>query len=269
MNKLDETNIDLGYTVESQKRFHLIWGDGFMSPGGAVEVARIVSGRNIAGCKVLDVGSGTGGPAVALVQEHGAREVIGIDLDPRNIETSSQRVRHLHLEDRIQFQLVDLGPLPFAENTFDVVFSKDSLIHTPDKAALYAEIWRVLRPGGLLLISDWLTGDEESQVSAMKSFIEQRNHHYFFPVSLRTLGAMVEGLGFTEIELEDRHEWYQAEALKELQRVKGSLQPKLQELEGDEGYPRLVKFWESIVEVAEQGGLRPGHLRAVKPIART
>ena len=53
---------------------------------------------------------------------------------------------------------VDGGPLPFAAGSFDVVFSKDSLVQIPGKAALFAEGRRVLRPGERFLASNWLRG---------------------------------------------------------------------------------------------------------------
>ena len=48
------------------------------------------------------------------------------------------------------------GPLPFADASFDIVFSKDALLHVPDKDALFAEIFRVLKPGGVFAASDWM-----------------------------------------------------------------------------------------------------------------
>jgi len=268
MDTDNEVKVERSFTEEAaaQKRLHLVWGDGFYSPGGAAEVARIIGGRNIAGCKVLDIGSGAGGVDIVLVQEHGAGEVTGIDINPHTIELANQRVRQLHLENRIHFQLVVPDTLPFATNSFDVVFSKDSLLYVRDKAPFYAEIWRVLRPGGWLLLSDWLTEDGDPYPPAMAEFIATGNHPWF-PMGLHRLGGLVEGLGFREIELEDRHAWYQVEVHDELQRVKGPLKAKFQELWGEEWSQNMTRLWERFVVVVDQGALRPGHLRAVKPIA--
>ena len=268
MDTHDEVKVDRNYTEEeaAQKRLHLVWGEGFMSPGGVAEVARIIGGRKIAGCKVLDIGSGAGGVDIALVQEHGVGELIGIDINPHSIELATERVRQLHLENHIRFQRVDPDTLPFAANSFDVVFSKDALLYVRDKAAFYAEIWRVLRPGGRLLISDWLTEDGDSYPPAMAEFLISGNHPWF-PIGLYRLGGLVEGLGFREIELEDRHAWYQVEVHNELQRVQGPLKAKFQERWGGEATQDITTLWESFVAVVDQGALRPGHLRAVKPVA--
>lgn len=53
------------------------------SPGGPAEVSRILGGKDITGCDVLDIGSGTGGVDIALVRDHGAGTVIGVDVEKR------------------------------------------------------------------------------------------------------------------------------------------------------------------------------------------
>jgi ubiquinone/menaquinone biosynthesis C-methylase UbiE len=125
----------------------IIWGDGFLSPGGSEEVARLLEDCSIAGCKVLDIGCGLGAIDELLVREHGANSVIGVDIDPQLVERMHTRMARAGLSDRIKGRRVDGGPLPFEAASFDVVFSKDSLVQIPDKAAIFAEILRVLRPG--------------------------------------------------------------------------------------------------------------------------
>ena len=58
-----------------------IWGDGFLSPGGPEEVARIVAGADLAGKSLLDIGCGAGGIDIALVRNHDAGYVCGIDVE--------------------------------------------------------------------------------------------------------------------------------------------------------------------------------------------
>ena len=60
---------------------------------------------------------------------------------------------------------------------------------------------------GRLLISDWLTEDGDSYPPTMAEFLASGNHPWF-PIGLYRLGGLVEGLGFKEIALEDRHDWY-------------------------------------------------------------
>ena len=58
-----------------------LWGDGFLSPGGADEALRVVEGLDLRGKRVLDIGCGSGAIAVLLARDCGAAEVIGIDVE--------------------------------------------------------------------------------------------------------------------------------------------------------------------------------------------
>ena len=65
-----------------------MWGKGFLSPGGPEEVRQMLAGQDLTGKIVLDVGAGLGGIDVLLAREHGAAEVVGIDVEPQLIEAA-------------------------------------------------------------------------------------------------------------------------------------------------------------------------------------
>ena len=98
-----------------------------------------------AGKRLLEVGCGMGTDLLQFARS-GAK-VTGVDLTPRSIEISR---RHLSLYgERGDFANADCERLPFADESFDVVYSNGVLHHTPDTAGAVREIHRVLRPGGL------------------------------------------------------------------------------------------------------------------------
>ena len=63
------------------------------------------------------------------------------------------------------------GRLPFADASFDMVFSKDALLHVPDKDALFAEIFRVLKPGGVFAASNWMISHDGEPSPDMKAYV--------------------------------------------------------------------------------------------------
>jgi 2-polyprenyl-3-methyl-5-hydroxy-6-metoxy-1,4-benzoquinol methylase len=97
-----------------------------------------------AGKQLLEVGCGMGTDLLQFAR--GGARITGVDLTPRSIEISR---RHLSLYGESgDFALADCETLPFADESFDVVYSNGVLHHTPDTAGAVREIHRVLRPGG-------------------------------------------------------------------------------------------------------------------------
>jgi ubiquinone/menaquinone biosynthesis C-methylase UbiE len=97
------------------------------------------------GKRLLEVGCGMGTDLLRFAR--GGANVTGVDLTPRSVETSRH---HLKLYGQNgDFALSDAESLPFADESFDVVYSNGVLHHTPDTAGAVREVHRVLRPGGL------------------------------------------------------------------------------------------------------------------------
>jgi ubiquinone/menaquinone biosynthesis C-methylase UbiE len=119
------------------------------------ELARLVGLR--AGMDVLDVGSGLGGPARTLAAEYGCR-VIGLDLTEECCRTAEMLTARVGLHDRVTFRQGSALAMPFAEATFDVVWTQDVFMNIEEKPRLFAEMHRVLRPGGHLAFQASLAG---------------------------------------------------------------------------------------------------------------
>lgn len=259
-------DVENGYSDEETARLELIWGEGFLSPGGPAEIARILGGNDVVNVSVLDIGSGAGGAAVTLVREHGAGSVLGVDVQEELVALATTRAASAGLDDRIGYRLIQPGPLPLPDASFDVVFSKDAIIHVADKAALYEEAFRVLRPGGRLLVSDWLRGDGDDLTRQVDAFVEAAGHG-FMMASLKDVEALVRRAGFEEIETEDRRAWYLGEATSELQRLEGDMRYAFVERWGDEVATAEIAFWSVLVDALTTGALSPGHVRARRPSA--
>src|SRR5215468_1592821 len=118
---------DTEYPWHFVDRLEIVWGVGFLSPGGADEVKEITKDVEVSGKEVLDIGCGTGGPDIVLANELNAGRIVGIDVEPSLLERARRNARSAGASDRIDFRLVEPGILPFIENQFDLVFSKDAM----------------------------------------------------------------------------------------------------------------------------------------------
>jgi MPBQ/MSBQ methyltransferase len=116
------------------------------------ELARIREGE-----RVLDVGSGLGGPARHLAADFGV-EVVGVDLTPEYCTLAELLTRMEGLEDRVAFRHGSALELPFEDDEFDVVWTQHVGMNIPEKTRLYAELRRVARPGGRLALYDVTAG---------------------------------------------------------------------------------------------------------------
>ena len=242
----------------------LVWGEGFLSPGGFDEVTRVLAGIDLAGRSVLDIGCGVGGVDVALVERLDAGWVTGIDVEDTVLAAARRRVQSHGLTDRIGMLKVVPGPLPFPPGSFDVVFSKDSIVHIPDKASLARDVARVLSPGGWFVASDWLIGHEGQPSPEMREYIAAEGLD-FGMASPDVYRAALDDAGFTDVVVHSRHEWYLDVARREFDQMRGPLRARAVESFGEEFVDHNIDIWSKMLVVLATGEHQPSHLRARKP----
>jgi SAM-dependent methyltransferase len=242
-----------------------VWGEGYLSPGGPDEVDRTMRGVDLTGLTVLDVGCGAGGITVDLVRRHGAGRVVGIDVEELVCEHARHRVERHDLTARVEIRRVEPGPFPFDAGSFDVVFSKDSIVHIPDKAALATDVFRVLRPGGRLVASDWLIAHDGDPSPAMAAYIAAEDLDFGMASPDRYRTALADA-GFVDIELVDRNGWYRDVARDELGRLTGTDRPRFEALIGRHELERQIAIWAAMVPVLDSGEHCPHHIRARRPV---
>ncbi|MEM9893930.1 MAG: class I SAM-dependent methyltransferase [Actinomycetota bacterium] len=110
------------------------------------------------GASLLDIGCGVGGPA-RYAAAHRGLTVTGVDLTPSYIEVARRLTGWVDLDDRVSFRTIADGPLPLDDHTFDGASLLHVGMNVADKTALFAELARVLRPGGRLAVYDLLAAE--------------------------------------------------------------------------------------------------------------
>lgn len=120
----------------------------------ADDLAVVLGGRDGAAATVLEIGSGPGVLALEIATRLPEAQIVGADLAGAMVERATERARRDGVLGRVRFELADAAALPLPDASFDAVVSTLSLHHWADPGAVFGEIGRVLRPGGVALVYD-------------------------------------------------------------------------------------------------------------------
>ncbi len=107
---------------------------------------------------VLDAGCGLGGSAIWLAQNIGCR-VVGITIVPHQVETAQKFVKKYQLENKIDIQNQNYCQTNFDDQSFDVVWALESIVHAQDKKDFIDEAFRLLRKDGRIIIAEYTLRD--------------------------------------------------------------------------------------------------------------
>lgn len=144
-----------------------IWDDHTKSFGQSLintnrvlmNIARVKDGE-----KILDAGCGVGGAAIFLSM-HKNVDVVGITLSDRQLAFANKQTENLNLKNKPRFFKMDYTNTDFDDETFNVVWACESVSSAQQKELFLKEAYRLLKPGGRLILSDYfLTGDSDKNI---------------------------------------------------------------------------------------------------------
>ncbi len=129
--------------------------------------------------RLLDVGCGGGQSAIRLKKMYPHIQITGIDLSTDQIARAQKRAKKSGHE--IHFEVADAQDLQFPDDSFDIVYSFGSAKHWPDPLKGFGECWRVLKPGGELLIAD---ATSDANLEEIKNFYKISNFPRFLQMPI-------------------------------------------------------------------------------------
>ena len=121
-----------------------------------------------AGDRVLDIACGFGGTLRTLAQIGCTAR--GIDISQNCVDHAREAAADSGLDDRIEVEVGDFHDIDSAPDSWDAVMCQEAIIHSADRPAVFAEVFRVLRPGGTFAFSDILTGDNADSAMVEAAF---------------------------------------------------------------------------------------------------
>nr|XP_054762277.1 uncharacterized protein LOC129268806 [Lytechinus pictus] len=209
------------------------------------------------GQMVLDVGCGIGGGDFYMADKYNVN-VDGIDLSSNMIEVAMDRAQGQN-QPKVIFEIGDITKREYNPESFDVIYSRDTLLHLQDKPAIFKKFLTWLRPGGKLLISDYCCG-ELPHSDAFKAYVAQRGYTLYTPARY---GQLLEEAGFVSVKAEDRTWQFKDMLQKELNRM---MDPNLDILKGfsEEDVRALQDGWRSKIERVDAGNQKWGLFYAEK-----
>lgn len=173
-----------------------------LSCGGALDHAAPQPGETL-----VDLGSGRGLDVLKAARIVGpSGRAIGIDMTPAMIEVSRENARKLRLSNAEYLQS-PIDQLPLPDGSVDLVISNCTINHAADKAAVYSEIRRILRPGGRFVVSDVLA--DRALPAEIVSDPEAWAACYGGAIPENEYLQAIAGAGFREVEILEKSEPYE------------------------------------------------------------
>nr|XP_042902530.1 phosphomethylethanolamine N-methyltransferase isoform X2 [Parasteatoda tepidariorum] len=270
MNSKDTNSKDLfqafldnkQYSRNGVRRYEWIFGKTFLSTGGMTTTKKYVSLLDLKpGQKVLDVGCGIGGHSFYMAEKHGV-EVLGVDLSVNMMTVATEYLSEKpQLADKVKFVICDVTRSIYDDNAFDTIYSRDTLLHIPNKDELFTNFLKWLKPGGKILFTDYSRSEKEISPN-FEAYIKDRGYNL---LTTNQYKELLEKCGFINIRSEDATDEFLSALLAELNKLRDEKENFLSEF-SEADYKYLEENWTAKIKRVTEGNQTWTVCYAEKPL---
>lgn len=211
--------------------------------------------------KVLDVGCGIGGSAFHMAKNYQVN-VHGVDLSKNMLQIGQERAKEFG-QDQVKFEFCDITKADFETESFDVIYSRDTILHIGEKEKLFTNFLKWLKPGGQLLITDYCHGEGELS-QEFQDYVKQRCYSI---TTVSNYGKILEKVGFAEVKAEDNSNRFIEVLNTEMQHFENEKGDFIKEF-SESDYNAIIGGWANKVKRCSSGYHRWGLFRATKPLVK-
>jgi cyclopropane fatty-acyl-phospholipid synthase-like methyltransferase len=248
------------YTQEVIDFLEMSYGKNMLSPGGNI-LDLMFSNCNLKNKKILDVGSGLGGVAINIAKNIKC-EIIGIDVEDLVIKTAEENLKKEILIGNVKFiNCKDIEEIK--ETNFDIVFSKESILHVKNKNNLFKNVYDKTKEGGEVIILDWFHR-EKKYSKEMEIFLKFDGLQMYLMETEEYIDILKK-VGFKDIKYEDYTKIICEETRSVLNKAKTEISYKLKERFGKEYYDKYcLSSWEQQINLMAKKEIIVGKIKAKK-----
>ncbi|MEA5466215.1 class I SAM-dependent methyltransferase [Leptothoe sp. PORK10 BA2] len=198
--------------------------------------------------QLLDAGCGFGGTIASLNEQFKNLDMIGLNIDPRQLDRARQEIKPL-ANNKITFVEGDACQLPFADGSMDVVLALECIFHFPNREEFLQEAKRVLRPGGRLGICDFVS-------TPIFKTLQQVVNTFTKPVISGTFGRSDSCFTVSDYRTLAQKTGFQLTTQEDITRHTLPTYPVVCDLFDQAGYPKAVRDVAAVEKISQVGLLR-------------
>jgi len=248
------------YSKNGILRYERIFGKDYVSSGGletTVEFCKQLDMKR--GQKVLDIGFGIGGSAFHFNQVYGC-DVLGIDLSTNMVDIGIQKLKEYGYSG-INFEVADATKREFEAESYDLVYSRDTILHIEDKLNLFKNFYKWTKPGGQCFITDYCAGPRSMWDKEFTEYVASRGYHLHTP---EDYGKILEQAGFCEVKAIDNTAAWREVLEAEIAKIEGPLRKEFLNDFSEKDLNDLVSGWKAKLVRVDSGCQRWGVFYAKK-----